>query len=319
MALRRFDAPQDVCSAGAVHVPMNEPVSFLSIAAAAAQVISDGLELVKARLSCLVLVTVAAAFQLASGPVFDWPLFAATLFGALLGAFGANALNQWWELAHDQHMERTRDRPLPSGRMTPRQALAVALLLLLAGGSLLAWRCHPGAALITVAVALAYVLVYTPLKRITPWSLIPGAIVGAAPPLIGWIACTGDLSLGAWTLFGIIFAWQIPHFLAIDWMHREDYGRAGYKMVSGVDTSGRLTGWLTTLTSVLLLGASLAPVAAGLGTWIYGAGAIVLSLGMIALGIALQTQRTTKAARRLFLGSLVYLPVLLALLVLEPK
>ncbi len=281
--------------------------------------VADVLELVKARLSTLVLVTVAAAFQLASGPVFDGALFWVTLVGALLGAFGANALNQWWELRHDEQMERTRDRPLPAGRMTPTFALTIALFFLALGATLLTVFAHPIAALITVAVAVAYVLVYTPLKRVTPWSLVPGAIVGAAPPLIGWVACTGELTSGAWALFGIVFAWQIPHFLAIDWVHRDDYARGGYRMVSGRDPSGTLTGSLSVLGSLFLIAASLAPLAAGLGGRVYAVGALVLGVAMLGMSIRLLLVRKKQAARELFLTSLVYLPLLLGLLILGPR
>lgn len=279
----------------------------------------DVLDLVKARLSTLVLVTVAAAFQLASGAVFDGALFWVTLVGALLGAFGANALNQWWELRHDEQMERTRDRPLPAGRMTPTFALTIALTFLVLGATLLTLFAHPIAALITVAIAVAYVLVYTPLKRITPWSLVPGAIVGAAPPLIGWAACTGELSPGAWSIFAIVFVWQIPHFLAIDWVHRDDYARGGYKMVSGRDPSGTLTGSLSVLGSLFLIAVSFAPLAAGLGGHFYAVSAPVLGVAMLGMSIRLLLVRSRQAARDLFLTSLVYLPLLLAVLILAPR
>jgi protoheme IX farnesyltransferase len=241
------------------------------------------------------------------------------MIGALLGAFGANALNQWWELRHDEQMERTRDRPLPAGRMTPTFALAIALFFLALGATLLTVFAHPVAALITVAVAVAYVLVYTPLKRITPWSLVPGAIVGAAPPLIGWVACTGELPAGAWALFGIVFAWQIPHFLAIDWVHRDDYARGGYQMTSVRDPSGTLTGSISVLGSLVLIAASLAPLAAGLGGRAYAVGALVLGIAMLGMSIRLHLLRSRQAARELFLTSLVYLPLLLALLILGPS
>jgi protoheme IX farnesyltransferase len=279
------------------------------------QFISDVGELVKARLSCLVLITVAVGFQLGVGATFDYGLFLLTLLGALLGAFGANGLNQWWELSYDRQMARTCDRPLPSGRMRPETALVITGTFLVAGTALLVY-CHPVAAVINLAVALGYLFVYTPMKRRTAWSLLPGAIVGAAPPLIGWVAAHGSLGAGGWSLFGIIFAWQLPHFLAIDWMHRDDYSRAGYRMVSRADPSGALTGTLSIVFTVVLIAVSLLPLLAGLGDGTYAVVALALGAGMLALSVLMRVRRSTGSARVLFLASLAYLPLLLGALVL---
>ena len=279
----------------------------------------DLAELTKARLSALVLVTVGAGFLLAGGGAL------AQLIGAVLGAglaaLGAGALNQWWEVEHDRRMLRTRARPLPAGRMASGEALAVGLGLSLAGPLLVAAVAGPLPALLTVATGALYVLAYTPLKRRTPLSLIPGALVGALPPLIGWSAAGAPLSEGAWFLFAVLVLWQVPHVVAIDWVHREDYGRGGYKTFSRRDPSGRTNGALAAFGSAALALVSLSGPSAGLGGPISApiSSIVGLLLGGVLFGFAVHFRltRTTEAAQRLFLVSLIHLPLLLILLVLE--
>lgn len=278
------------------------------------------LELVKARLSGLVAFTAGVGALLAgshtglpAGAQVAW-----SLLGVTLAAFGANALNQWLESPFDSRMARTCGRPLPSGRVSPRGAFLFATLLVLAGAAVLAATGGALPAGLTLLVAALYVLAYTPLKRRTSLNTLVGAVVGALPPMIGWAAVTGRLDPGAWALGAILFAWQIPHFLAIDWIHRADYERGGYRMLSDVDPTGRLTGFLAVLYALALLPASLSASLAGLGGWLYPPGAVGLGLLFAGLTVAFSRRRDQASARRVFLASLVYLPLLLGLLALDP-
>lgn len=275
-------------------------------------------ELSKWRLSSLVLLTTAVGFYLGeTGPV-RLDLLAWTLLGTALCAFGACALNQWAEGSRDERMDRTRERPLPSGRVGRGEALVVASAMVALGGGALAAFVNVLAAGLAVLVALLYFALYTPLKLRSSLCTQVGALCGAIPPMIGWAGARDALDPGAWVLFSILFVWQIPHFLAIDWFHRADYERGGFCMISGVDPSGRLTGRLTVLYCLALVPLTLMAVVVGLGGYLYLAGALALGLAFLGLGTALHLTRTQAAARRLFVASLVYLPLLLGLLVLDP-
>lgn len=275
-------------------------------------------ELSKWRLSSLVLLTTAVGFYLGErGPV-RLDLFVWTLLGTALCAFGACALNQWAECPWDERMERTRTRPLPSGRVGRGEALLVATGLVAVGGGLLAALVNVLAAGLAVFVAVLYFFLYTPLKQRSSLCTQVGAVCGAIPPMIGWAGARDALDPGAWVLFSILFVWQIPHFLAIDWFHRADYERGGFRMISSVDPSGSLTGRLSVLYCMALVPLSLMAVVVGLGGYVYLVGALALGLAFLALGAALHLSRTRDAARRLFVASLVYLPLLLGLLVLDP-
>ncbi|RMG10980.1 MAG: protoheme IX farnesyltransferase [Planctomycetota bacterium] len=278
-------------------------------------------EMTKARLSSLVLVTAASGYALGlpDGLPLSYAQLGWLLLGTAFAAFGANALNQCLERHHDAAMERTRGRPLPSGRVGLPLALVWSLSLLCGGTALLALRSGSFAAVLALAVGVLYVAAYTPLKRRTSLATLVGAVCGALPPLIGWAAASGgELGPGAWVLFAILFVWQIPHFLAIDWYYRDDYRSGGYRMVSGVDASGRFGGYLTVLYSLALLPITLLAPRLGLGGALYLAGAVGLGLGLVALSVLLWVRRDRAAARGLFLGSIVYLPLLLGLLVLDP-
>lgn len=275
-------------------------------------------ELSKWRLSSLVLLTTAVGFVLGERGPLRLDLLLWTLVGTALCAFGASALNQWAECPWDQRMDRTRTRPLPSGRVGRGEALVVSGLLLAGGGVALTLFANALAAALALIVAALYVVLYTPLKQRSSLCTQVGAVCGAIPPMIGWAAARGALDPGAWVLFAILFVWQIPHFLAIDWVHREDYARGGFRMISSVDPSGAMTGRLAVLYCLALVPLTLMAVVVGLGGYLYLAGALALGLAFLGLGAALHLTRTREAARRLFVASLVYLPLLLGLLVLDP-
>ncbi len=273
-------------------------------------------ELSKVRLSSLVLVTAGIGWFAAGG---GWaPGVVTALLGTALAAFGANVLNQWLERAHDLQMERTRGRPLPSGRVSSERAFAGGAGMAAVGALLLALAHGPVPAALALLTVVLYALVYTPLKRRTSLCTQVGAVCGALPPMIGWTAVTGALDPGAWVLFAILFAWQIPHFLAIDWLHRVDYARGGFRMLSATDPTGALTGRLATTWALALVPVTLLAPTVGLGGWLYAIGALGLGLAFVALSAALWLRPTEARARRLFLASLLHLPLLLGLLVLDP-
>ena len=275
------------------------------------------LELGKARLSALVLFSTAVGFVLASGGALDRLRLVLTLAGTGLAALGANALNQWREARPDALMNRTAGRPLPTRRLTGRAALYFGLTAGLSGPTLLVASVDPLAGLLAFAALTIYVWLYTPLKVRTPANTLVGAVVGAVPPLIGLTGACGRLELGAWLLAGILFLWQIPHFLALAWLYRDDYARGGFWMLPRADATGSLTGCAAVVYALVLLQATLVPTLTGLTGWWYGAGAVGLGVGLLAAAVTLERQRTDFAARRLFLASVVYLPVLLGLMLLD--
>ena len=275
------------------------------------------LELSKARLALLVVLTTVAGFIVAPGPAEPLRLLLATV-GTALSAFGANILNQVREVEPDRRMHRTRSRPLPSGRIDRRRAVlwgvtsaAAGVLLLTAGVNLLT-------AGLSLLVILLYVAVYTPMKRLTPLNTVVGAVCGAIPPMMGVTAASGELGATAWLLGAVLFAWQMPHFLALAWYHREDYARGGFRMLPQVDPRGALTGGATLLASLVLLPVCAALYRVGAGGPIFLAAGLGLSGGLAWASWRLLALRTAPAARRLFLASLVYLPLLLGVLVADP-
>lgn len=277
---------------------------------------ADLAELVKARLSLLTVVTAMAGFSLGVRESWDWLLLSATLGGTALCAGGAAALNQWWERECDARMKRTRLRPLPAGRMTPSDALAVGLALSFAGIGCLFLFANPLSAGLAAATILVYIAVYTPLKRVTTLNTIVGAVPGALPPLIGWTAARGSVNAEGLTLFAILFLWQMPHFLAIAWLYREDYAQAGFKMISEGDESGMVTGRQAVIYSLGLLAVSLLPSVFFDYSPVYFYGALVLGVGFAVLAGRFAASGSVPAARALFLGSIAYLPFLLGLMVL---
>lgn len=280
---------------------------------------ADLAQLVKARLTFLVLLTTAVGFYLGWQGPMDFGALLHAVFGTALAAAGAAALNQWWEHKFDAIMVRTQMRPIPSGRMSPREGLLVGSVLGIGGIIYLAVAVNFISAVLAAATIAIYLFAYTPLKRITTANTMVGAIPGALPPLIGWAAARNDLALPAWTLFAILFFWQLPHFFAIGWMYREDYARAGFVMLSGCDLEGGRTSRQSTFFALLLLGASVTPVWFGIATVIYLP--IALSLGVLFLALAFRFQmyRSLRTARQLFLGSIIYLPFLLVALVFSKR
>lgn len=286
--------------------------------AARRSLLADYVALTKPRITLLVVLTCWVGFVVAASPdQARWGLLASTLAGTALVAAGASVLNMLLERRTDAMMLRTRQRPLPAGRLRPVEALWFGLLLTAAGFAVLA----RGSGLLASALALgtwaSYLFLYTPLKTRSSLSTLVGALPGALPPVIGWSAARGSLDAGAFVLFAMLFLWQIPHFLAIAWLYREDYARAGLPMLPVLDPAGRLTGRQAVAHSLALLLVSLTPAAAGMAGRAYLAGAVLLGLGFLALAVRAAVARTPEAARALFLGSLVHLSGLCALLLLD--
>jgi protoheme IX farnesyltransferase len=297
--------------------------------ASAAGVASAYLELTKPRITFMVLVTTAVGFvlglgvvpQIGPGPIgrgaLPLALFVHTLVGTALVASSASALNMIMERRLDALMRRTAGRPLPTGRIDPLPALFFALTLGVLGVSWLALAVNPLTAVLGALTLLSYVLVYTPMKRVSSLSTVVGAAPGAMPPVMGWAACTGELGPGAWALFGILFFWQLPHFLAIAWMYRADYAEAGFPMLPVIEPDGASTARQAVLWSVALVPLSLVPSALGLTGLVYAVGALALGLVYVAASVTFGRERTGLAARRLLLTSVVYLPGLLGIMLAD--
>jgi protoheme IX farnesyltransferase len=274
-------------------------------------------DLVKARLTGLALATTLAGFYAgARGPI-DFGLMLHTVLGTALVAAGASALNQLLEREYDAKMRRTEDRPLPSGRLRPETVLAFGGLASILGLIHLGATVNGLTALLAAVTLVTYLAVYTPLKRVTPLNTLIGAIAGGLPPLMGWTAARGELGGAGWCLFGIQFCWQIPHFLAIAWLYRDDYARAGFAMLAVVDPTGRRTGCQTVGYTLALLGLSLAPFFGQLAGRAYLCGALVLGLGLLGCAAQFAGRPNCFQAKRLFIASILYLPLLLGLLVLD--
>ena len=241
-----------------------------------------------------------------------------TLIGTALVTAGASALNQFLERDGDAQMARTRNRPLPSGRLPPLAALLFGIGLALAGLAYLALAVRQPLAVLAAALAFAaYVFLYTPLKRTTNLNTLVGAVAGAAPPVIGWTAATNALDLPAFVLFAILFLWQVPHFLAIAWLYRDDYARAELCMLPVQDPGGGRTARRMAGYSLALLVASLAPSALGWAGGVYLLGAVVLGVGFLACALGFLQTRSSAQARRVLRASLIYLPALFALLLVD--
>jgi protoheme IX farnesyltransferase len=276
---------------------------------------ADYLELTKPRISVLVLFTVAAGGFLAAGSNLDVVALLHAILGTALVASGASALNQWLERRRDALMRRTENRPLPSGRVQPVEALIFGMVLGVAGVAYLAVSLRqPWAALLAAGTFFSYVFVYTPLKPRTTLNTLIGAIPGAMPPLIGWVALQGSVSWEALTLVLILFLWQLPHFLAIAWIYRHDYSQGGYRMLAVIDSNGKSTATRMIIYCVALTATSLVPAYFGMAGRVYLCAAPLLGLGFLICAIAFGRKRCVTRARRVLQASLVYLPVLLALL-----
>ena len=276
---------------------------------------SDFVALAKPRLNLLVVASALAGYVMAGGDLSNAVAVLCTIAGTALVAGGASAFNQVFERVPDKLMRRTRLRPVPDGRLQPFESLVFATALALAGLMLLGAAVNVLSAEVALATLLTYALVYTPLKRRSSFATVVGAIPGALPPVIGWAAARGDLSRGAWVLFAIVFLWQLPHFLAIAWIYRDDYARAGFLMLPVIEPDGRSTARQAVFYCAALLPVSLAPTLLGMTNTIYFAAA--LGLGLLFLGLTLKFARTRAVpdARRLFFGSIIYLPLLWILMI----
>jgi protoheme IX farnesyltransferase len=276
-------------------------------------------ELTKPGIAGYVMVTAGVAYLVAAGGRADFLPVVFTLLGTVLATGGALALNQFVEWELDALMERTRSRPIPSGRLGPGRAFLFGNFLALGGVGLLYWTVGWLPAALTALSALSYNLVYTPLKKVSYVSTLAGAFPGAMPTLIGWSAATGTLSLEAGAVFAIAYLWQIPHVLSLGWLLRKDYARAGFYLIPRSDPEGRRIAWHITAFSATLLLVSAAPTWLGITGMIYLAGMVVLGAGLLALAVATlkEGRLTATAARRVFLGSLVYHPLFLLLLLVD--
>jgi protoheme IX farnesyltransferase len=291
--------------------------SEATIIAAAPPRSADFVALAKPRLNLLVVVSSMAGYAMGGGDTHDvWRMLAVAL-GTGLVAGGASAFNQVLERDADAKMHRTRLRPMPDKRLSTRDALVFAGALSVAGLAALALAANALSALVALLTLASYVVVYTPLKRVTSFATVVGAIPGALPPVIGWAAAQDALSRGAWILFGIVFLWQLPHFLAIAWIYREEYARAGFPMLSVIEPDGRSTARQSVIYAAALLPVSLGPTLIGMTGSAYFAGALILSMAFVALAVKFGFTRSIADARRLFFGSITYLPLLWLLMILN--
>lgn len=279
--------------------------------------IADFIALTKPRLNFLVVLTSAAGYYLGSETISDPWRMANAVTGTALVAGGAAVLNQVYERNTDALMRRTRRRPLPDHRIGARDASYFGAAISLVGMSMLWIWGNQLTAVLALATILIYLAVYTPLKRHSPISTLVGAVPGALPPLIGWAAARNDLSIGGWALFLIQFLWQIPHFMALAWMYRDDYGAAGFPMLPVAEPDGRRTGRQAVLYSAALLPLSMLPALVGVTGLAYYWFALVLGAGLLTLALRFSAQRTDRTARMLFFGSIIYLPLVLIAMVLD--
>ena len=282
--------------------------------------VNDCVELTKPRITLMVVITTAVGMSmaapgmaLASSPL----LVAATLGGTWMLAAGASALNMWWERDADARMRRTGSRPLAAGRLVPEVALSLGIGLAIGGTAILSLLVNTTTAVLGTLTLASYVAVYTPLKRVTEWSTLVGAVPGAIPPMMGWAAVTGGLEAPAWALFAILFLWQMPHFYAIAWLYKDDYAAGGFRTIAVVDPEGSRVARQTVAFTVLLVLASLSTLALGVSGMLYGIGALALGLGFLRAARLFAERRSASAARRLMLFSVFYLPGLLGLLVVD--
>jgi heme o synthase len=293
------------------------PAAVTAIAAAVAPSrAADFVELTKPRITALVLVTAAVGYAVGVTGPFETPRFLLFLFGTALLCAGASALNQYAERGPDAKMLRTHRRPIPAGRLRPEEALRFGLALCVTGLAALA-GVNLATLLLGAASVVSYVLAYTPLKRVTSLCTVVGAVPGALPPLMGWAAARGSLAPAGWALFAILFLWQLPHFLAIGWLYREDYARGGFPMLGVTDPEGGATGRQMILYAAALLPVTLAAGILASAGIVYLWGALVLGLSFLGCALLFAVRPKPAAARRVFLVSVLYLPALLGLMVFD--
>jgi heme o synthase len=277
----------------------------------------DYLALTKPRVVLMVLITAFVGFYLASPGEIHWLLLGHTLIGVTLASGGTLALNQYLERELDAHMVRTRERPLPEGRLQPGEALGFGVAITASGLIYLTWLVNPLSGLVTAVSVGSYLFLYTPLKQKTPLCLMVGAVPGALPPVTGWAAASGGLSLEACVLFAILFLWQIPHSLSIAVLYREDYARANFQLLPVVEPEGTRTGRQIVVHSLALLAVGLLPTTLQVAGPVYFVTAFILGMAMLICGVMVAISYSSAAARRLLFVSLIYLPVLLVMMAVD--
>jgi heme o synthase len=280
--------------------------------------VQDYIDLTKPRITWLILMSTGVGYYFGHKGQWSLSILLNTIVGTALVASGTAALNQWYEREADRHMRRTQMRPLPSGRLSAGQALWFGMALALIGGLELGLRVNWLASGLCISTLLLYLFLYTPLKQKTWWSTTVGAFPGAMPPLIGYAAAANRLTPEAWVLYAILFLWQFPHFYAIAWMYRDDYARAGIRMLPVVEPDGESTARQILLYSVLLIPISLLPNWLGMTGTLYTAGAIAMGLVFLYSGVRVSLDRTNARARKVLLASVLYLPVIYCLMILDP-
>jgi protoheme IX farnesyltransferase len=271
---------------------------------------ADYITLTKPELTLLSVLTAIAGFYLAATGAVDYLRMMHTFIGTALVGGGAGALNQYIERDFDRMMRRTENRPLPSGRLRPQEVLLFGIFMALAGIIELMLFTNTLTGFLAAATIVSYLFLYTPLKRITPFSTIVGGIPGALPPVMGWASARGELGVEAWILFAILFFWQMPHFFSLAWMYRKDYARAGFPMLTVLDEGGSVTSRQILLYCALLLPTAVLPTVVGLAGNGYLVAGIALGAAFLACGVALSITRSSAWARRVFFASLLYLPAL---------
>jgi heme o synthase len=280
-------------------------------------VLSEYLQLTKPRIALLIVISTAVGYCFGTSAHFDLVTLFHTLFGTALMAAGSATLNQWYERDVDARMKRTRNRPIPAGTIPATHALYFGIATSLLGALELWLFANPEAALLSCLTSFGYLFIYTPMKRKGPLCTTVGAIPGAMPPLIGFAAAGGHLALEAWILFGMLFLWQFPHFHAIAWMYREDYGRGDIKMLAVVEPKGEALGREVIVTLLLLIPVTLAPSFVHMAGKIYFVAALLLGLAFLYFGVQIWRERSHQGARRLLLASVIYMPLLFAFLVID--
>lgn len=276
-------------------------------------------ELTKIKLSLLVVMSTAVAFVMASELGIEWLVLLWTVIGTTLSAAAAAVWNQLIERKRDAVMDRTKNRPIPTGRISSMHAFITATLLTYAGLSVLAFGANPSAAGISLLTLLTYLFIYTPLKPQTTFNTFVGAVVGAFPPLLGWVAATGTLSGGAWIIAGILFMWQIPHFMALAWKYKDDYEKGGFIMLPAIDPTGTLTGRVSVITAMCLVPLCLLFTNVGTTSVVFAIGGSALSLWYTYVSFLFWRVPSNETASRMFLTSISYLPLLFILMLLTRK
>ena len=302
---------------GAILDAVGEKLHPTPFSGVIAQRVADFVALTKPRLNSLVVVTAAIGYYLGAAGDLHLPSLVQAVLGIALVAGGAAGLNQIYERDTDSLMFRTRMRPLAAQRVTTNEALIFSLTLVAIGLGIVAVTANLLAAFLALLTVVSYNVIYTPMKRRSQLATLVGAVPGALPPMIGWVAARDALTAEAWALFAIVFVWQIPHFMAIAWLYRADFSRAGFPLLPVVEPTGRSTARQAVLFAVALVPLSLVPYFLKMSGPAYAIGAAAGSLGLLWLAVSFALSRTDDRARLLFLGSITYLPVLWGMLIVD--